>query len=102
MLGKESERRGDRVSATAWRCAGIAALLLGFALMPNSTESAIANGDTRTLMLTDQNTNESGAFTYMVNGSYDMAVLDKLNWFLRDWRLNEQTKMDPKLFNILW
>ena len=38
----------------------------------------------------------------MVNGSYDKATLDKLNWFLRDWRLNEQTQMDPKLFDILW
>ena len=30
------------------------------------------------------------------------ATLEKLNWFLRDWRLNEQTQMDPKLFDILW
>jgi uncharacterized protein YcbK (DUF882 family) len=76
--------------------------VLGLVVAPNATESAIANGDTRTLSLTDQNTNEAGTFTYMVNGSYDMATLEKLNWFLRDWRLNEQTKMDPKLFDILW
>ncbi len=38
----------------------------------------------------------------MVNGYYDQAVLEKLNWFLRDWRLNEPTKMDPKLFDIVW
>jgi hypothetical protein len=29
-------------------------------------------------------------------------VLDKLNWFCRDWRLNEPTRMDPHLFDILW
>ena len=29
-------------------------------------------------------------------------MLEKLNWFLRDWRLNESTKMDPKLFDIIW
>ena len=63
---------------------------------PTSTESAIANGDTRTISFSNQHTNKSGAFTYMVNGYYDQAVLDKLNWFLRDWRLNEPTKMDPE------
>ena len=71
-------------------------------LIPNSTESAVANGDTRTVILSDQHTNESGSFTFMVNGVYDQAVLDKLNWFCRDWRLNEPTKMDPHLFDIIW
>ena len=80
--------------------AASALLTLGFA--PSSTESAVANGDTRTINLTNSHTNESGAFTYMVDGVYDSAVLDKLNWFLRDWRLNEPTKMDPKLFDIVW
>jgi uncharacterized protein YcbK (DUF882 family) len=77
-------------------------LLLSLAAAPSSTESAIANGDTRTITLSNQHTNESGSFTYMVNGYYDSAVLEKLNWFLRDWRLNEPTKMDPKLFDIIW
>ncbi len=69
---------------------------------PSSTEPAIANGDTRTLTFSSKHTNESGSFTYLVNGAYDPAVLDKLNWFMRDWRLNEQVKMDPRLFDILW
>ena len=77
-------------------------MLLGFGLCPSSTESAIANGDTRTIVLSSGHTNESGSFTYMVDGVYDQATLDKLNWFLRDWRLNEPTKMDPKLFDIVW
>ena len=77
-----------------------ALVYVGFAT--NSTESAVANGDTRTINLSNSRTNESGAFTYMVNGSYDSAALEKLNWFLRDWRLNEPTKMDPKLFDIVW
>jgi len=77
-------------------------MLLGFGLSPSSTESAVANGDTRTIALSNSHTNESGSFTYMVDGAYDQATLDKLNWFLRDWRLNEPTKMDPKLFDIVW
>jgi uncharacterized protein YcbK (DUF882 family) len=71
-------------------------------LVPNATESAVANGDTRTIILSNQHTNESGSFTFMVNGVYDSGTLDKLNYFCRDWRLNEPTKMDPHLFDIIW
>jgi uncharacterized protein YcbK (DUF882 family) len=77
-------------------------VLLGFVVSPSSTESAVANGDTRTIAFSNSHTNESGSFTYMVDGVYDQATLDKLNWFMRDWRLNEPTKMDPKLFDIIW
>ena len=79
-----------------------APMLFGFGLSPSSTETAVANGDTRTIVLTSDHTKETGSFTYMVDGAYDRATLDKLNWFLRDWRLNEPTKMDPKLFDIVW
>ena len=72
------------------------------ATLPAATESAIANGDTRTLNLYNQHTNESMAATYRVNGHYDPAVLEKLNWFLRDWRRNEATHMDPRLFDAIW
>ena len=91
-----------RARARALPRASLCALLLAAAAAPNSTESAIANGDTRTLSFTNQHTNESGTFTYKLNGYYDPAQLEKLNWFMRDWRLNESTKMDPKLFDILW
>ncbi len=40
--------------------------------------------------------------TYRVDGHYDPDVLKKLNWFLRDWRLNQQTNMDPRLFDAVW
>ncbi|HXW20925.1 MAG TPA: DUF882 domain-containing protein, partial [Roseiarcus sp.] len=71
-------------------------------LAPSATETAIANGDTRTISLIEPHTGEAGAFTYMVNGAYDSSVLEKLNWFMRDWRHDEQTKMDPKLFDVVW
>jgi uncharacterized protein YcbK (DUF882 family) len=80
----------------------VAAAFTAAWLVPNSTESAVANGDTRTITLSNQHTNESGSFTFMVNGVYDSGTLDKLNYFCRDWRLNEPTKMDPHLFDIVW
>ncbi len=71
-------------------------------LPPSSTETAIANGDTRTLYLYQAHTGESIDATYRVDGHYDPAVLKKLNWFLRDWRRNEATNMDPRLFDAVW
>jgi uncharacterized protein YcbK (DUF882 family) len=80
----------------------LAPLFAVLGLAPNSTESASANGETRTINLIEPHTNETGSFTYMVNGVYDSNVLEKLNWFMRDWRHDEQTKMDPKLFDVVW
>ncbi len=71
-------------------------------LAPNALESAAANGDTRTLFLYHSHSKESLAATFRVNGHYDAATLEKLNWFLRDWRNDEPTQMDPKLFDVLW
>lgn len=62
--------------------------------------SAFAGSD-RSLSLYNTNTRESLTVTYFRNGSYDGAALKKLNWFLRDWRRNEATKMDPLLFDLV-
>ncbi len=78
----------------------IGSCLLLFA--PSVTESARANGDTRTIYLYHAHTGESIDATYRVDGRYDPDVLKKLNWFLRDWRRNEQTNMDPRLFDAVW
>ncbi|MDJ0449075.1 DUF882 domain-containing protein [Methylocystis sp. JR02] len=69
---------------------------------PNMTETAVANGDTRTIYLHHAHTGEDIAATYLVNGQYDTRVLEQLNWFLRDWRRDEPTTMDPRLFDVVW
>ena len=99
LLGYGAMNGGWRGATSS---AALATVVIAAAVAPNSTELAVANGDTRTVTFSNQHTNEEGSFTYMVNGVYDQAVLDKLNWFMRDWRLNEPTKMDPKLFDIIW
>ena len=98
---QQSHSRSVRKFArlTAW--AGPLAALFT-ALLPGSTETCIANGDTRTIYLIHSHTKESIAATYRVNGQYDSAALEKLNWFLRDWRTDEPTKMDPRLFDVVW
>ena len=71
-------------------------------LAASSTETAVANGDTRTLNLYHSHTGKSIQATFRVNGAYDPAVLEKLNYFLRDWRNNDVTHMDPRLFDTVW
>ena len=79
---------------------GLAALVLIFGC--ESLETAVANGDTRTLTLHHSHTGEDLTVTFKRNGRYDEEGLKKLNWFLRDWRTDEPTKMDPYLFDIVW
>ena len=93
-FGKGARSKGVRLFAVA--CAMFATLA------PDALESAVANGDTRTLFLFHSHSKEAIAATFRTGGHYDGQVLDKLNWFLRDWRTDEPTHMDPRLFDTLW
>ena len=56
----------------------------------------------RSLSLVNANTKETLTVTYWSDGAYRRAALDKLNLFLRDSQNNQQTEMDPLLFDVLW
>ncbi|MBX3578939.1 MAG: DUF882 domain-containing protein [Rhizobiaceae bacterium] len=62
----------------------------------------LASAETRTLKLYFVHTREKAEITFKKNGRYDQAGLQKINRFLRDWRRNEPTKMDPRLLDIVW
>jgi uncharacterized protein YcbK (DUF882 family) len=81
---------------------GLAAFLAVMVGGVRGTQDAIANGDTRTLTFYHNNTKESLTVTFRRNGQYDSAALQQLNWFLRDWRRGEATRMDPRLFDTVW
>jgi uncharacterized protein YcbK (DUF882 family) len=68
----------------------------------DSLQTASAEGDTRTLSFHHLHTGETITIAYKRDGRYDDAALKKLDWFMRDWRREESTRMDPKLFDILW
>jgi uncharacterized protein YcbK (DUF882 family) len=67
-----------------------------------SLENALANGDTRTLTLHHIHTDEDITITFKRNGRYDEEALKKLDWFVRDWRKEEEIHMDPQLFDLVW
>ena len=79
---------------------GLAALLLLSG--SRGLQNAVAEGDTRSISLHHIHTDEDITITYKRNGQYDEAALEKLNWFLRDWRRNQETRMDPHLIDIIW
>lgn len=61
-----------------------------------------ARAETRTLNIEFVHTGERASITFKRNGRYDAKGLKQLNYILRDWRRNEPTKMDPRLFDLVW
>jgi uncharacterized protein YcbK (DUF882 family) len=87
-------------SSGAGRCAVLAAVMLAFG--SRGLETAIANGDTRTLTMHHIHTGEDITITYKRDGRYDEDALAKLDWFVRDWRRDEAIHMDPRLYDLVW
>jgi uncharacterized protein YcbK (DUF882 family) len=84
------------------RVASVSLAALGLIVSTNSLQTVVANGDTRAITLQHTHRDDSITITFKRNGRYDDDALAKLNYFLRDWRNDEQTKMDPQLFDVLW
>lgn len=54
------------------------------------------------LKLFNIHTQAQGTFVFKRNGVYDQEGLAQLNEFLRDWRRDQPTHMDPHLFDLLY
>jgi uncharacterized protein YcbK (DUF882 family) len=67
-----------------------------------ATHNAIANGDTRTISFHHLHTGEDLTITYKRNGRYDDVALKKIDWLMRDWRQNQDIRMDPHLIDLVW
>ena len=87
-------------AARAFYSCAVAGLLLLFG--SRGLQNAIAEGDTRTISLHHIHTDENITITFKRDGQYDEAALEKLNWFLRDWRRSQETRMDPHLIDLIW
>lgn len=81
----------------------LASLLIAASMVtPGFAPPVEAAGQTRTLKLYYIHTKEKASITYKRNGRYDAKGLQEINRFLRDWRRNEPTKMDPRLLDLVW
>ena len=61
-----------------------------------------AEAETRKLKLYNTHTKERVTITFKRNGRYLAGGLREANRFLRDWRRNEITKIDPELLDLVW
>ena len=101
MLVGGARLNNIRIAATpALYACGLAVFFLLFG--SRGLQTAIAEGDTRTISLHHTHTDENITITFKRDGRYDEAALEKLNWFLRDWRRQQQTRMDPHLIDLIW
>ncbi len=89
-----------RIATRATQRLALAALvtLLG----SEGLHTAVANGDTRTISMHHTHRGDDITVTFKRNGRYDDDGLKKLNHFLRDWRTDDVTTMDPQLFDAVW
>src|SRR5215472_11816179 len=83
-------------------CASCALALAVFLFGAKALQNAVAEGETRTISMHHVDTEENITITYKRNGRYDEAALEKINWFLRDWRRSQETRMDPHLIDLVW
>jgi uncharacterized protein YcbK (DUF882 family) len=87
-------------AAPVFYSCGLALLVL--LIGSRGLQNAIAEGDTRTISMHHMHTGEDITITFKREGRYDEAALEKINWFLRDWRREQETRMDPHLIDLVW
>ncbi|WP_421726329.1 DUF882 domain-containing protein [Bauldia sp.] len=63
---------------------------------------ASASAEERSLTLYNAHTKENATIVYKRDGRFVQSGVKELDYFMRDWRRNEPTKMDPQLYDILW
>src|SRR5271165_93679 len=56
----------------------------------------------RTISMYNIHTKDTITVTFKRDGKYVPEALQQLNHFMRDWRLNLETKMDPALIDLIW
>ena len=91
----------------AQRWSVVAALTLlvactSFFAIRDFVSSAAAVDEERTISFYNIHNKETIEITYKKNGRYIPSAMQKLNHFLRDWRRDEPTKMDPELIDLIW
>lgn len=99
MIEFDLKNRGRSPRGTVW-AKWLAPLLLAAGSLCLTAPAAKA--ETRSLKLYFIHTGERAEITFKRNGRYDANGLKQINQFLRDWRRNEPTKMDPRLLDLVW
>ena len=104
MPARERLTTGMRIRGSVARRAllGASLTLIAATWCTATAYRASALGETRTLSMFNIHTKETLTVTFKRDGKYDQAALKQLNSFMRDWRANQETKMDPALIDLIW
>ena len=99
-FGKARQARNRTAPRIAQRLALAAALTIP--ALAGWSHAAFAQGEIRTISLHHTHRGDEITVTFKRNGRYDDEGLKKLNHFLRDWRTDDVTTMDPQLYDAVW
>jgi uncharacterized protein YcbK (DUF882 family) len=80
---------------------GYGALATAAALVPERAQAAVKSRPERVLSFFHTHTGERLKIAYCCDGVYQPEALLQLNHLLRDFRVNEEKPIDPKLFDLL-
>lgn len=93
----------DGLKKSLWTFRGLSLAIMTICAVLSVLWSPVnARAETRSLKLYYVHTGEKAEIVFKRDGRYDQAGLKRLNVFLRDWRRNEPTNMDPRLFDLIW
>ncbi|MGV3634001.1 MAG: DUF882 domain-containing protein [Pseudorhodoplanes sp.] len=98
-FGKARKARGGTATRVTQRFALAAVITI---CGSQGVTTAFAQGEIRTISLHHTHRGDDITVTFKRNGRYDDDGLKKLNHFLRDWRTDDVTTMDPQLFDAVW
>ena len=98
-MNRIERQKNGRQSHNVWS-KWLAAVALAVGVL--SASATTASAEVRTLKLFNLHTKEKAEIVFKRNGRYDQSGLREANVFLRDWRRNEPTKMDPRLLDLVW
>jgi uncharacterized protein YcbK (DUF882 family) len=94
---------GQRELSRRQFCA-LGAVAASTLLLPRSLEAAVSSmaGTEKRLSFFHTHTSEALETAYCCDGQYRPDALAKVNHFLRDFRVNEEHAIDPKLLDLLF
>ena len=64
--------------------------------------TGVSQAEERTITMYNIHTKETASITFKRNGKYVPEGLQAINHFMRDWRVNRETRIDPALIDIIW
>lgn len=85
-----------------WCGLAFAATVIAAGFSGLEIREATAGTEARTLSLYNVHNKESLTITYKSGGAFDTKALEKINWFMRDWRTDDRIEIDPVVIDTIW